>query len=49
LTVTATDADLPVQTIAYSISGGADAGKFSINATTGELTFSAAPDYENPN
>jgi len=34
----------PVQTLSYAISGGADAGKFSINASTGELTFSAAPD-----
>ena len=48
LTVTATDADLPAQTVTYSITGGADQGKFSINAGTGELTFSAAPDYENP-
>ena len=48
LTVTATDADLPAQTVTYSITGGADQGKFSINGTTGELTFSAAPDYENP-
>jgi len=48
LTVTATDADLPAQTLTYSISGGADSGKFAINATTGELTFQAAPDYENP-
>jgi len=48
LTVTATDADLPAQTLSYSISGGVDAGKFSINASTGELTFQAAPDYENP-
>jgi len=30
------------------ITGGADAGLFSINAATGELTFSAAPDYETP-
>ena len=48
LSVTATDADLPAQTLTFSISGGADAGKFSINAGTGELTFSAVPDFENP-
>jgi len=48
LTVTTADADLPAQTLSYTITGGADAGKFSINASTGELTFSAAPDYENP-
>ena len=34
--------------IAYSIVGGADAAKFSINATTGALTFVAAPDFEAP-
>ena len=45
-TVTATDVDL--NTLTYSISGGADAALFSINATTGVLTFLAAPDFENP-
>jgi hypothetical protein len=48
LTVTATDADLPVQTVSFSITGGADSSKFSIDTNTGELTFQAAPDYENP-
>ena len=47
-TVTATDADLPAQTLAYSILGGADATLFSINSATGELTFIAAPDFEIP-
>jgi alpha-tubulin suppressor-like RCC1 family protein len=46
-TVSATDAD-PGQTITYSISGGADAARFSIGATSGVVTFSAAPDYEAP-
>ena len=32
----------------YSISGGADAAFFSINASTGVLTFISAPDFENP-
>ncbi|RTL27881.1 MAG: DUF4347 domain-containing protein, partial [Burkholderiales bacterium] len=45
-TVTSTDAD--GDTITYSISGGADAAKFTINASTGVLTFVSAPDYENP-
>lgn len=45
--VTATDAD--GDALSYSISGGADAGKFSINATTGTLMFLVPPDYENPN
>ena len=47
-TVIATDADLPAQTLTYSISGGADAGKFTIVGSTGVLTFVAAPDYEAP-
>ena len=43
-TVTATDS----QTLTYSIVGGADSALFSINASTGELTFNAAPDFEVP-
>jgi hypothetical protein len=46
-TVTATDADVPAQTLTYSISG-TDAAKFSIISTTGVLTFTTAPDYETP-
>ena len=46
-TVTATDTDLPAQTLTFSISGGADQADFSIG-TTGVLSFSAAPDFENP-
>lgn len=34
--------------ITYSIKGGADAAKFNIDATTGALTFKAAPDFEKP-
>ncbi len=34
--------------IAFSISGGLDAARFAINATTGALAFIAAPDYETP-
>ncbi len=45
-TVTATDVDGP--SLTYSISGGADAAKFTINASTGVLSFVAAPDYEAP-
>ncbi|MDO8955221.1 MAG: cadherin-like domain-containing protein [Gammaproteobacteria bacterium] len=44
-TVTATDPD---SSVTYSISGGVDSTKFSINATTGVLTFVAAPDFELP-
>ena len=38
-TVTATDADLPAPTLTYSISGGADAAKFTINGSTGRAEF----------
>ena len=46
-TVSATDSDAGT-TITYSISGGADGGKFNINANTGVLTFKTAPNYESP-
>jgi hypothetical protein len=46
-TVTATDADAG-QTLSYSISGGADAGKFTIGSTTGSLSFLTAPNFEAP-
>lgn len=45
-TVTATDADN--DTLTFSITGGADQAKFSINAGTGALSFSSAPDFEAP-
>src|SRR5690606_550595 len=47
LTVSATDPDLPPQTVTYSITGGVDQTLFGITAA-GELTFASAPDYENP-
>ncbi|WP_095588592.1 SdrD B-like domain-containing protein [Actibacterium ureilyticum] len=34
--------------LTYEIVGGADAGSFEIDPTTGELTFKGAPDYETP-
>jgi serralysin len=37
-----------LDTLTYSISGGVDAALFSINATTGALTFLVAPDFEIP-
>jgi len=46
-TVTATDADSG-DTKTYSIAGGADAGKFSINSSSGALTFNASPNFEAP-
>ncbi|MBK8455218.1 MAG: cadherin repeat domain-containing protein [Thiofilum sp.] len=45
-TVTATDAN--GDTLSYSITGGNDASKFNINASTGVLTFISAPNYEVP-
>jgi VCBS repeat-containing protein len=47
-TVVATDADLPDQTVTYSITGGADSALFSIDSATGILTFNVAPNYESP-
>ncbi|MFC1762729.1 FG-GAP-like repeat-containing protein, partial [Planctomycetota bacterium] len=45
-TVTSTDVDGDTRT--YSISGGDDQAKFSINSSSGALTFTSAPDYESP-
>src|SRR5262249_35002709 len=45
-TVTATDpAGAPVH---YQIAGGLAAGAFQIDATTGALSFTSAPDFESP-
>ena len=46
-TVAALDPDVG-NSVSYSIVGGADASKFSINAATGALTFNAAPVYGVP-
>lgn len=46
-TVAAADVDAG-SSVTYSISGGADAALFSINANTGTLTFKAAPNFESP-
>jgi serralysin len=45
-TVQATDANGTA--LAFSIAGGADAGKFRIDAATGKLTFKSAPDFDRP-
>ena len=45
---TATAVDDAGGVISFSITGGADAALFSIDAATGELIFKAAPDFENP-
>ncbi len=44
ITVQATDAS----TITYDIAGGSDSSKFSIDSSTGKLTFNSAPDFDNP-
>lgn len=44
--VVAVDADGGA--VAYSITGGADASLFTINQTTGTLSFVTAPDFEGP-
>lgn len=46
--VAATDVDIPVDTLTYSIVGGADQALFSIDINTGALVFTAAPDAEAP-
>ena len=46
-TVTATDPDAG-QTLSYSIIGGADESKFTIDPTTGALSFITAPNFELP-
>ena len=45
-TIAATDPD--GDTLAYAISGGADAARFKIDAKTGALAFVTAPNYEAP-
>ncbi len=42
------DVDHAVDSLRFRISGGADAGLFSVDALTGELRFVQAPDFENP-
>ncbi|MCA9465829.1 MAG: cadherin domain-containing protein, partial [Nitrospira sp.] len=44
--IAATDAD--EDPVSYSIIGGADAARFTIDATSGALRFTSAPDFENP-
>ncbi len=46
-TVTASDPDQGT-TLTYTIAGGADQAKFTINGSSGALTFVGAPDFETP-
>ena len=48
VTVLATDSDTADSVTGYAITGGADQGLFSIGATSGVLTFDAAPNFEDP-
>ena len=36
------------ESVTWSLSGGADQARFSINSTSGALVFASAPDYESP-
>ncbi|EMI57701.1 LamG-like jellyroll fold domain-containing protein, partial [Rhodopirellula sallentina] len=45
--VTVSDADMPGDTMTYSIIGGTDQGDFAIDAS-GNLTFVSSPDFESP-
>ena len=47
-TVTATDPDAGA-TLTFSLAGGADQALFTIDSTTGALSFITAPDFEAPN
>ena len=47
-TVVAADSDADDSVTGYAIAGGADEALFEIDASTGELTFKSAPDFEDP-
>ena len=46
--VIASDPDLPNDSLSYGISGGPDEDLFTVDSTTGALTFKGAPDFEMP-
>lgn len=47
-TVTATTLDSATSSLTYSIVNGGDSARFRIDASTGELRFRSAPNYEAP-
>jgi len=47
MTVTASDADIPAQSLTFSVTGGADAAAV-VFTTGGELSFVTAPNFEAP-
>ena len=44
--VTGADVDLPAQALTYSISGGVDQARFTLNTMTGSLNFPAPANFE---
>ena len=48
LTVAATDADSADSVTGYTLVGGADRAQFTLDQTSGALTFVRAPDFERP-
>ncbi|MDZ4849778.1 MAG: cadherin domain-containing protein [Pirellulaceae bacterium] len=46
--ISATDADNPSQTLSFGLVGGVDQSRFSVNATTGQLSFLVSPNFESP-
>ena len=47
-TVTAVDSDDEDAITGYTVIGGADGARFSIDPSSGELSFNTAPDFETP-
>ena len=47
MTVAGSDPDAGTA-LTYSITGGVDAAKFTINSATGALSFVSAPNYKSP-
>ncbi len=50
-TCQASDADIPEDTLSFSVSGGVDQSLFAINSSAGnsaQLSFNTLPDFENP-
>ena len=48
LTVAAEDGDTGDAVTGYAFAGGADDSQFTLDGTSGALTFKVAPDFENP-
>ena len=46
--VNVTHEENATQTVSFSITGGADQDKFSLNSLSGQLSFNLAPDFEAP-